>query len=86
MINLMIYSIEQTLTDEGKKEFRHALEYPVERQQYKKLVSNTNKPKTVSVTKAGKWKAPPGWTPPGWDEENSYKTAMSFMGFQANPK
>lgn len=33
-----------------------------------------------------KWRAPEGWTPPGWDEEKSYESALSFMNFQANPK
>jgi len=34
----------------------------------------------------GKWRAPEGWTPPGWNDELSYKESVSFMGFNANPK
>lgn len=42
----------------------------------------TNK---VAVPKE-RWRAPEGWTPPGWDEEKSYKNAMDFVAFQSNPK
>ena len=28
----------------------------------------------------GKWKAPEGWRPPGWDENASMDAAKSFMG------
>lgn len=43
---------------------------------------------TTTMVKAPseKWRAPDGWTPPGWDEEKSYQAATSFMAFQANPK
>lgn len=82
----MIYSIEQTLTEEGRKELRHSLDHPVERQEYKRLKDDAGKVKSIPASKIGKWKAPPGWTPPGWDEERSYANAKSFIGFQANPK
>lgn len=39
-----------------------------------------------AITSRDKWKAPDGWTPPGWNEEKSYQTSMQFMGFNANPK
>lgn len=35
---------------------------------------------------AEKWRAPEGWTPPGWDEKKSFEAATSFMNFNANPK
>lgn len=41
--------------------------------------------KEVVAVPTKKWKAPPGWTPPGWNEAQSYAAAKSFMGFQANP-
>lgn len=33
-----------------------------------------------------RWRAPEGWTPPGWNEEQSYKNAMDFVAFQSDPK
>jgi hypothetical protein len=33
----------------------------------------------VEYNSKSKWKAPEGWTPPGWDEEASYKNAMTFI-------
>jgi hypothetical protein len=46
--------------------------------------SPTDTDKTVVAN--SRWKAPEGWTPPGWDEEKSYQAATSFMTFNANPK
>jgi hypothetical protein len=33
---------------------------------------------------AERWRAPEGWTPPGWNEEKSMQSAKEFMGFQAS--
>lgn len=38
------------------------------------------------VIPADKWRAPEGWTPPGWNEERSYQESIKFMGFNADPK
>lgn len=47
----------------------------------------TDTPKvSAEYNSKDKWKAPEGWTPPGWDEERSYSTALNFMEFNANPK
>jgi hypothetical protein len=57
-------------------------------------INNIHRKRKLSVVPDGakaviapkeKWRAPPGWTPPGWNEEKSYQAAKSFMGFQANP-
>lgn len=48
-----------------------------------------SKPKTapgVITAPKEKWRAPKGWKPPGWNEEQSYKTSMEAMSFNANPK
>lgn len=35
---------------------------------------------------APKWRAPEGWTPPGWDEAAASQTGLSFMGKQGSLK
>lgn len=43
-------------------------------------------PQKVVIDPKAKWRAPEGWTPPGWNEEKSYQESVKFMGFNANPK
>lgn len=84
MTSLMLYFVEQDMDDAAREKFRYALENPI-----------IERPKTIKSPTAGKivplepvkrWRAPEGWTPPGWDEDKSYAVAQSFMGFKANPK
>jgi|SRR5688500_14451930 len=82
-ISLMMYFIEKDLTEEGRDQFRSSIYSPQTKKRHLKAVPDGTKT-VVPVTK--RWKAPPGWTPPNWDESKSYANAMSFMGFQANPK
>lgn len=42
--------------------------------------------KEVAVNPKERWRAPVGWTPPGWSEERSYAAAKSFMGFSREVK
>lgn len=87
MISLMIYFLEKDMTEESRLKFRDTLECPT--------VTNLVKEKVSTRTVTGKkfvpapkerWKAPPGWTPPGWNEEKSYQEALKVMSFNANPK
>lgn len=41
---------------------------------------------TTVISPKEKWRAPEGWTPPGWNESQSYANAKNFMNFNANPK
>ena len=36
-------------------------------------------PKTVEAPPKERWRAPKGWTPPGWDEEKAYQAGINFM-------
>ena len=82
MVSLMCYFVEKDLNEEGREQFRNSLEAQSKRH-LRVVRSDTSE---VAVTGKQRWKAPPGWTPPGWDEEKSYKMAKQFMGFNANPK
>jgi hypothetical protein len=77
----MIYYYEKDLDEEHVKEFREKLNPP-----HLQLVRDKPQTKGTVMIQKGKWKAPPGWTPPGWNETKSYQAAKSFMVFQTNPK
>jgi hypothetical protein len=89
MISLMMYFVEQNLDEEGRTEFRQKL-YASNLKQIRrpvrhlKAVPNRIEKGKVVAAKPGKWVAPPGWTPPNWDEQKSYDMAKQFMNF--NPK
>lgn len=80
------------LTQEMEQEIKDKLIYELTVgetiQQFIKEETPNVKPTTEGTTTVAptKWKAPEGWTPPGWDEEKSYQTSVQFMGFNANPK
>ena len=88
MISLMMWYFERDLDEKGREEFRATLDRdldwkrPTRPQRHLKVV---DAPEEGSDSK-GKWRAPEGWTPPGWSEEKSYAVAKSFMGWQQNPK
>lgn len=42
--------------------------------------------KEINVDPKQRWRAPEGWTPPGWSEERSYNAAKQFMGFSREVK
>lgn len=84
MISLMLYFIERDMDDAGREKFRYNLENPGIKLESKGTAPATQG--TVKLDPSKKWKAPPGWTPPGWNEEKSMAAAKSFMGFKASPK
>lgn len=84
MLSLMFYFIERDMDDKGREKFRHSLENITSSTPKSKQIK-TDKPTYISTEKK-KWRAEPGWTPPGWDENKSYAASMAFMGFKANPK
>lgn len=82
MISLMMYFVEKDMDDKQREQFRDSLENPQLRQKIKQV----GKPRVVNLDSTKKWRAPEGWTPPGWNEEKSFAAAQAFMGFQASPK
>lgn len=81
----MMFFVEKDLTEEGRSQFRHTLENPPQ-PKHLRIVPKTGDKSTFVPVDKKKWRAPPGWTPPGWDETKSYAVAKSFMGFKSNPK
>lgn len=89
MISVMCWYVERDLDEEGREKFRAALErdrIEPKKQRHLRSVPKHTETKPVVGSGKNKWKAPPGWKPPGWNEEKSYQNAMSFMAFQRNPK
>lgn len=82
MVSLMMYFVEKDMDDKQREQFRDSLSNPQLRQRIKRA----DKPQVINLEPGKKWRAPEGWTPPGWDEEKSYAAAQAFMGFKSNPK
>jgi hypothetical protein len=45
----------------------------------KKKKEEPKGPKTVMAPSKDKWRAPPGWKPPGWSDEAAYQSGINFM-------
>lgn len=78
---------------EGRDKFDLELEKIQKEKEFKTRSKPDNTKKKQQPKEAGgkgrtvampKWQAPPGWTPPGWDEQASYGNAMEFMGSNVN--
>lgn len=79
----MMYFVERDMDEKQREQFRYSLETVIIPKPTK--IIDSSKTDYIPLPK-DKWRAPPGWTPPGWNEEKSYAAAQSFIGFQANPK
>lgn len=88
MISLMFYFIERNYDDEAREKFRYTLENIEPRRHLKAVKNPSDKPKFVPAGDEGveKFRAPAGWTPPGWNEEKSFEASKQFMGWKSNPK
>lgn len=81
--------LTENMEDEIKESLINDLfdDNPVRQVYTKPTESSPSKGKgTVALAPKEKWRAPPGWKPPGWNESKSYENAKSFMNFNANPK
>lgn len=84
----MMYFIEKDMDEEARENFRKVIDQaeqskPKTRRHLKAVPDAA---KAVPVAEAKKWRAPEGWTPPGWNPEKSYSNAKQFMGFNASMK
>lgn len=92
-IHLIYHYITKDMDSEGRAKFEAVLEEIESEVQFKKgkeAEKEAGESRDIEETEDGTkiiipnnpWKAPPGWTPPGWasDEENM-KNAQAFMGW-----
>lgn len=84
MTSLMMYFVERDMDDQAREKLRYSLENPTFKKA--KTVQAPTKGKIVPLDPTKRWRAPDGWTPPGWSEEKSYASAQSFIAFQRSPK
>jgi len=83
----MLYFVEKDLDEEGREKFRKSLEQviiPKPKKRHLKVVPD--KSGAIAVENPKKWRAPDGWTPPGWNPDKSFQNAKQFMGFNASMK
>lgn len=84
MVSLMMWYLERDMADEDREKFRESLDRDTSYQKPKrhlKVVSNSE----FTPDPRNKFKAPPGWTPPGWSDEKAYQNSLAFRKWQANP-
>lgn len=88
-VALAVYYLQEGLDSEGLEKFRHELD---RLEAIPHPLTPTPKPKvelsaTGEPVKLGRWKPPPGWTPPGWkDDSTNYQNIQGFLKFQQEVK
>jgi hypothetical protein len=94
MVNMLYYKMIENLDNEGRIKFQQGLETaglvrhplltsPTPR---RRLKSVPDAPAGAVAVPKERWRAPEGWTPPGWSEERSYESAKQFIGWRREVK
>lgn len=71
------------LTEGMDEETKDNLAHQLSTEDYDEPVKERLPGGAVALSPKEKWRAPPGWKPPGWSDEKGMRAAKEFMGFQA---